>query len=64
MLFGFRRTACFPVDTWIEKVYVENLNGKEKDRKKIAKELTEKFGDNSGYVQQYLFYYKRSLENK
>lgn len=64
MLFGFRRTKCFPVDTWIEKVYRENMNGEEKDRKKISKELTDKFGENSGYVQQYLFYYKRSLENK
>jgi len=64
MLFGFRRTTSFPVDTWIEKVYIENMNGREKDRKKIAKELSLKFGEDSGYVQQYLFYYKRTLENK
>ncbi len=62
MLFGFKRTASFPVDTWIEKVYIENMNGREKDRVKIAKELTERFKENSGYIQQYLFYYKRTLE--
>ena len=64
MLFGFRRTNSFPVDTWIEKVYLENMSGKQKDRKKIAQELSNKFGEYAGYVQQYLFYYKRSLENK
>ena len=33
-LFGFYRTDSFPVDTWIEKLYHENFNGKEKDRAK------------------------------
>ena len=62
-LFGFRRTDSFPVDTWIEKVYLENFNGKEKNRDKIAEWLVKKFGNNSGYFQQYLFHYKRNLEN-
>lgn len=61
LLFGFHRSDSFPVDTWIEKVYVEDLNGKEKDRKKIASELVDRFKENSGYYQQYLFYRKRSL---
>ncbi|MBO5927045.1 MAG: hypothetical protein J6Q38_05780 [Clostridia bacterium] len=60
LLFAFNRTDSFPVDTWIEKLYLENLNGKEKDRNKISKELTLKFGDLSGFIQQYVFYYKRS----
>lgn len=63
-LFGFNRTDSFPVDTWIEKIYIQNLNGKQKDRVKISQELLNKFGNLSGYVQQYVFYYKRSLENK
>ena len=58
-LFGFRKTDSFPVDTWIEKVYRDDLGGTLKDREKIAKYLTDTFKENSGYVQQYLFYGKR-----
>ena len=58
-LFGFRKTDSFPVDTWIEKVYREDLGGTEQNRERIAKHLTDTFGENSGYVQQYLFYGKR-----
>ncbi len=63
-LFGFHRADAFPVDTWIEKVYRENFGGELKDRKKISEWFVNRFGENSGYIQQYLFYYKRSLENK
>lgn len=62
-LFGYHRLDSFPVDTWIEKVYRENLNGTIKDRKKIAEFLVGEFGGNSGYFQQYMFYYKRSIES-
>ena len=63
-LFGYHRGDTFPVDTWIEKLYKENFNGKLTDRKKISKWLVGEFGEKSGYYQQYLFYYKRSLEKK
>ena len=62
MLFGYHKTDSFPVDTWIDKVYREDFNGKQKDRTKIADELTKKFGENAGYYQQYLFYHKRLTE--
>lgn len=58
-LFGFGKTDCFPVDTWIEKVYREDFNGTLKDRKRITEYFTGLFGEYSGYVQQYLFYGKR-----
>ena len=58
-LFGFRKMDSFPVDTWIEKVYREDFGGTLKDREKIAKYLLDTFKENSGYVQQYLFYGKR-----
>ena len=61
-LFGFHRSDSFPVDTWIEKVYREDMKGALTDRVKIADECVIKFGDNAGYFQQYLFYFKRSLE--
>ncbi|MBQ7339659.1 MAG: DNA-3-methyladenine glycosylase 2 family protein [Clostridia bacterium] len=64
LLFGYNRIDSFPVDTWIEKVYRENFFGKEKDINKITKFFLELFKENSGYYQQYLFYYKRSLEKK
>ena len=63
-LFGFHRTDSFPVDTWIEKLYREDFNGKITDRNKITKFFTDKFKENSGYVQQYLFHYKRNLQSQ
>ena len=57
MLFGFFRTKTFPVDTWIEKIYLNHFNGKEKDRKKMSEWFIAEFGEYSGYIQQYLFHY-------
>lgn len=64
VLFGYHRGDAFPVDTWIEKVYSENFNGELKDRKKIAEYFVGRFKNNSGYFQQYLFYYKRNEEKQ
>lgn len=61
-LFGFHRSDSFPVDTWIEKVYVEDFKGQLKNRDKITEFFVDIFKENSGYYQQYLFYYKRSKE--
>ncbi|MCD7729515.1 MAG: 8-oxoguanine DNA glycosylase [Clostridia bacterium] len=58
-LFGFGRRECFPVDTWIEKLYREDFGGTLKDRNKINAYFCEKFGQEAGYIQQYLFYAKR-----
>ena len=60
IFFGFGRTDSFPVDTWIEKFYREDLKGELQDRKKISNELVAKFKENSGYVQQYVFHSKRN----
>lgn len=62
--FGFNKTDSFPVDTWIEKVYLEDFNGDLTSREKMAKYFVEMYGKNAGYFQQYLFYYKRSLQKK
>ncbi len=59
LLFGFSKTDSFPVDTWIEKIYYENFNGVLATREKISQYFVDLFGDCSGYIQQYLFYYKR-----
>ncbi len=62
LLFGLHYTKSFPVDTWIEKVYVQDFKGQLKDRKKISAYFSSEFGENAGYFQQYLFYFKRSKE--
>lgn len=59
-LFGFGRAANFPVDTWIEKIYREDFGGQLKDRNKINAYFCSLFGEYAGFIQQYLFYAKRS----
>ncbi|MBQ8725776.1 MAG: 8-oxoguanine DNA glycosylase [Clostridia bacterium] len=61
-LFAYHRVDSFPVDTWIEKLYREDFCGTLTDRNKITEWFSNEFGEYSGYVQQYVFYYKRSLE--
>lgn len=65
-LFAYHDMFCFPVDTWVEKIYNSYFadGNIEKDRKLIRKKLTDKFSNLSGYAQQYLFYYKRELDKK
>ena len=63
LLFAYHKTDCFPVDTWVEKIYntyfaAEKLS----NRSVIRKNLLSIFGEDSGYAQQYLFYYKRELD--
>lgn len=63
LLFGFHKADVFPVDTWIKKVYNTYFNNNVCDNvKQIRKDLVNIFGDLSGFAQQYLFYYKRSIE--
>ncbi len=59
LLFGINDFNVFPVDTWIEKVYYDIFPKEKINREKIRKNLTDYFGNLSGYAQQYLFYYKR-----
>lgn len=58
MLFAFSKGNVFPVDTWIEKVYCSYFK-EEHNRVIIRKNLLNTFGENSGYIQQYLFYSQR-----
>lgn len=60
LLFGFQRFDVFPVDTWILKVFKEEFS--KVPAEKLSELLVEKYGKYSGYVQQWLFYFKR--ENK
>lgn len=57
LLFGFNRFDVFPVDTWIRKVFADTYGDMPAD--KFSKLLVEKYGEYSGFVQQWLFFYKR-----
>lgn len=64
MLFGLSRKRVFPVDVWMSRVCDDHFDLKGKSRPQKAKLMCEKFGDLSGYAQQYLFYYKREMKEK
>ena len=57
LLFGLGRMDVFPTDTWIVKIFKDEYP--KVPAEKLAKVLVERFGEHSGYVQQWLFYYKR-----
>lgn len=59
LLFGMGYKDCFPVDTWINKIYNKINNSNCIDRKLISEILTKKYGNLSGYAQQYFYYYYR-----
>ena len=64
LLFAFNRKKIFPVDVWMERVYYEFFGTKKMPRNKISAFLTNKFGDNSGFIQQYLFFSKTAKIQK
>ena len=62
LLFGMHRLDVFPVDTWINKIYNESFTENPlANRKQISQNLVNRYGDLSGYAQQYLFYYRRNF---
>ena len=58
LLFGFNRFDVFPVDTWIKKVFEQEYENVPAD--KMATLLIQKYGYYAGFVQQWLFFYKRN----
>lgn len=60
LLFAYGKGDVFPVDTWVRKIYADLIDDREKNPKIMARTLREKFGELSGYAQQYLFYYYRN----
>lgn len=60
LLFGLGRTDSFPVDVWVKRVMEElYYGGEERNKKLIQEDGQRRFGELSGYAQQYLFYYMR-----
>ncbi|MDR2266813.1 MAG: 8-oxoguanine DNA glycosylase [Christensenellaceae bacterium] len=64
LLFGYGRTDVFPTDVWINRVYCDLYDEHAKTRREASKRLALEFGELSGFVQQYLFYYKRGTISK
>jgi len=58
LLFGFNRFDVFPVDTWIKKVFEQEFENVPAD--KMATLLIQKYGRYAGFVQQWLFFFKRN----
>ena len=59
MLFALKKYDLFPSDVWIKRVMCENFGSEEKTAKTDGEKL---FGPLSGFAQQYLFYYRRNME--
>lgn len=59
MLFSLHKGDAFPVDVWVQRIVRELYLGDDASLKQIGQFAIEKFGDNSGIAQQYLFYYAR-----
>ncbi|MDY3006621.1 8-oxoguanine DNA glycosylase [Anaerococcus sp. AGMB00486] len=59
LLFAFHKRETFPVDVWIKRVMEALFIKKEVPKKQISEYADKYFGENAGYVQQYLFYYGR-----
>lgn len=60
-LFSMQKMDTFPVDVWVKRVMQEFYIKEDLSLPKIRKFAIDKFGDLSGYAQQYLFYYAREL---
>lgn len=57
MLFSLGRFSVFPVDVWIKRIITDVYGVEDKNIKTF---VDEKYGELSGYAQQYLYYYYRS----
>lgn len=66
LLFSdLKRFDIFPIDVWVRRVmndlYIKNPDEKKVSNKVINKVAFDKFGDDAGLAQQYLFYWRRTL---
>lgn len=61
MLYSMRKFDAFPIDVWIQRI-LEHIyfNDKQVSLTKLQKFAENRFGEISGFIQQYLFYYSRN----
>ncbi len=60
LLFSLKRKDAFPVDTWIRKVMQSLYNDTSLPDNKIREMAWDRFGENSGLANQYLFHINRA----
>lgn len=68
LLFStLKRLEVFPIDVWVRRVmndlYIKNDDEEKVNKRQIEKIAKEKFGDKAGLAQQYLFYWRRSMDD-
>ncbi|MDR1905704.1 MAG: hypothetical protein LBQ27_02150 [Clostridiales bacterium] len=59
LLFAYGKGDVFPVDTWIKKSAEKYFGITGGDTTRIRRELISLFGEDSGIIQQYIYYYMR-----
>lgn len=59
MLFSLHKGDAFPVDVWVQRTVRQLYLGENASLKQISGFAREKFGEDGGIAQQYLFYYAR-----
>lgn len=59
MLFSMQKYSAFPVDVWVKRAMMHFYMAPDVSLKKIRDFARNKFGELSGFAQQYLFYYAR-----
>ncbi|HKL73635.1 MAG TPA: DNA glycosylase [Clostridia bacterium] len=62
LLFAYKKTDLFPLDTWTKKVYANLCFEDTCNVDVMSKNLVDRYKYLSGYAQQYLYYYYRSLK--
>lgn len=63
LLFAYKKTDLFPMDTWSKKIYKFLGFEDTSSVKKMSETLVDHFQNLSGYAQQYLYYYYRTIKN-
>lgn len=59
MLFSMEKYSAFPVDVWVKRAMIHYYLAPDVSLNKIREFGRNKFGNLSGFAQQYLFYYVR-----
>ena len=62
LLYSLEKMEAFPVDVWVKRVMEERyFGGKQTTEKSIRAFAAEKWGNDAGYAQQYLFHWRRMV---
>lgn len=64
LLFGLGKADSFPVDVWMKRIMEKLYFKRECSIQEISEYASKKFGNYSGYAQQYLFYYALNHKNE